>query len=183
MNTARRGRRQLLGLACFVFCPDLLWAQGSDDADESHVKAAFLYKFTSYVDWPDSAFGNADAPFVIGVMGSDTMLETLLQLTAGRKVHERAVVVKKVQAGEPMLGNLHVLFVGRPDALRAEITRPVLTVTEADGGMPAGSMINFLVVDRHVRFEIELPSVEKAGLKMSSRLLAVAQKVYRSKER
>lgn len=186
MNTEACGRRKVLrqfGLALLVFSPAALWAQTSDETDESHVKAAFLYKFTSYVDWPDSAFSNADAPFVIGVMGADAMLETLLQLTAGRRVHERPVVVRKIQAGEPMLSNLHVLFVGRAEALRTEITRPVLTVTETDGSMPPGSMINFLIVDRHVRFEIELPSVEKAGLKMSSRLLAVAQKVYRGKER
>ena len=72
---------------------------------------------------------------------------------------------------------------GRAEAVRSDASRPVLIVTEADGGIPRGSMINFLIVDRHVRFEIALPSVEKAGLRMSSRLLAVAQRVVQVEER
>ena len=174
------GRRRLLGLplglVLLTLCANA-WPQADGEADEAHVKAAFVYKFTGYVDWPESAMGGADAPFVMGVLGSENLLNELTQLIAGRKVHERPVVVRKMRAGEPLTG-VQLLFVGRGETLRAEPGKPVLVVTEAEGGMPRGSMINFVIVDRHVRFEIALPAVEKAGLRMSSRLLAVAQKVY-----
>lgn len=177
-----RARRNLLGLALLHTCSSAVWAQQDEGADEVHVKAAFLYKFTGYVDWPESAFDRPDAPFVIGVQGSPPLLGELSQLTTGRKVRERSILVRKVQAGESPAG-LNVLFLGRSEALRSDASRPVLVVTEAEGGIPRGSMINFLIVDRHVRFEIALPSVEKAGLRMSSRLLAVAQRVVQIEER
>ena len=176
-------RRSLLGLALLHSCSKLAWSQTGDGADEAHVKAAFLYKFTGYVDWPDSAFDNkADAPFVIGVQGSPPLLGELSQLITGRKVRERSVLVRKVQAGEPIDG-LHVLFMGRAEALRSGPSQPVLIVTEVEGDMPRGSMINFLVLERRVRFEIALANVEKAGLRMSSRLLSVAQKVIQAEGR
>ncbi|XHS77005.1 YfiR family protein [Burkholderiaceae bacterium UC74_6] len=175
-------RRWLLGLALLQACTGRAWSQTEEGTDELHVKAAFLFKFTGYVDWPDSAFGKPDTPFIIGVLGSPTLQGELAQLTAGRKVHERAIQIRKIQAGESAAG-LHLLFVARSEALPNEAARPVLVVTEAEGSMPRGSMINFLIVDRRVRFEIALPSVEKAGLRMSSRLLAVAQRVIQTEER
>ncbi len=158
------------------------WSEMDSEMDESHVKAAFVYKFTGYVDWPDSAFDGPGAPFVMGVLGADVLLNELSQLAAGRKVHDRRIVVRKLTAGDAVSG-LHMLFVGRAETLRAEVPKTVLVVTESEGAMPRGSMVNFVLVDRHVRFEIALPPVEKAGLRMSSRLLAVAQKVYQDQER
>ena len=177
-----RARRLLLGLALLQACSGAAWAQTDEAADEVHVKAAFLYKFTAYVDWPDSAFDKPDAPFVIGVQGSPALLAELSQLIVGRKVRERSIVLRKVQSGESPAG-LHVFFVGRAEAVHSDASRPVLIVTEAEAGLPRGSMINFRLVDRHVRFEIALPGVEKAGLRISSRLLAVAQRVVQVEER
>ena len=183
MNLAPRGQLGWLLSLVLMSLSCAAWPQQADgDADEAHVKAAFVYKFTGYVDWPDSTPGSgADAPFVMGVLGSEALLGELTQLTAGRKVHERPVLVRKLRAGEA-LGGLQLLLVGRGEVLRAEVPKAVLVVTEAEGGMPRGSMINFVLVDRHVRFEIALPAVEKAGLRMSSRLLAVAQKVHQGEE-
>ncbi|WP_077033523.1 YfiR family protein [Pelomonas sp. KK5] len=185
MEPVSPARRRLLGLALLqALAPAVALAQADEGADESHVKAAFVYKFTGYVDWPERAFDGPDAPFVIGVLGTSPLLGELSQLTAGRKVRERAIVVRKVVAGEAA-APLHLLFVGRAQAWHgdAAAARPVLIVTEAEGAMPRGSMINFLIVDRRVRFEIALPSVERAGLRMSSRLLAVAQHVIQGEER
>ena len=175
------GRRRLLGLVLLLACAGAAWAQVDEGADEAHVKAAFLYKFTGYVDWPDSAFDPPGASFVIGVQGSPALLGELSQLIAGRKIHERPVQVRSIAAGDSLDG-LQVLFVGRSESFRGEASSPVLIVTEADGSMPRGSMINFLVIDRHVRFVIALPTVEQAGLRMSSRLLSVAQKVIQAEE-
>ncbi len=181
LNGRRRALGSLLGFVLLGLCT-CAWPQADGEADEAHVKAAFIYKFTGYVDWPDSAPGAAEAPFVMGVLGSDVLFAELTQLAAGRKVHERPIVVRKMRTGEPV-GGLQLLFIGRAEALHAETAKPVLVVTEVEGGMPRGSMINFVIVDRHVRFAIALPAVEKAGLRMSSRLLSVAQKVYQGEER
>ena len=177
-------RRQFVrGLAALLpaWC-GTTWAQGEDGMDEAHVKAAFLYKFTGYVDWPEAAFERPDAPFVMGVLGAPVLLGLLSELVVGRKVHDRTIRVRKMQAGESPAG-LHLLFVGRAEPLRGEAApRPLLVVTEVEAGLPRGSMINFLLVERRVRFEIALPNVEKAGLRVSSRLLGVAQRVIQGEE-
>jgi hypothetical protein len=155
-------------------------AQGA--TSEQDVKAAFLYKFAGYVEWPDPAFPNAEAPIVIGVLGDDALAAALDQAVAGRAVNGRRMSVRRMKPGEAADG-LHILFVGRSEVgriaqiLRGPAPRPVLTVTDSEGALDQGSMINFLVADRRVRFEISVPSAERSQLKLSSRLLAVAAQV------
>lgn len=158
-------------------------AQSTGAPLERAVKAAFVYKFLAYVEWPAQSFESADTPLVIGVHGADDIAAELTTIVADRAVGERPVQVKRLQSGDPLAG-LHVLFVGRTDAARlaalarALQARPTLVVTEAAGALNAGSMINLVVApDGRVRFEIALDAVERAGLKLSSRLLALAQSV------
>lgn len=151
-------------------------------ADEYRVKAAFLYKFGSYVEWPAGAFERADSPVAIGVIGADMLADELVQIVAGRNVNGRPVSVRKLRAGDSIAG-LHVLFIGRADSARlAEILaeakgHPLLTVTESDQAMDLGSMINFVVVEDKVRFDVALVPATLGSLKISARLLAVARKV------
>lgn len=157
-------------------------AQADAQVDEYRVKAAFLYKFGSYIEWPSGSFAHADSPVTIGVMGADTLAEELTQIVAGRNVNGRPVRVRKLRPGEPIAG-LHVLFVGRGEGGRlAEILgaargQALLTVTESEEGLGLGSMINFVVVEDKVRFDIAPPSSESSNLKISTRLLGVARKV------
>jgi hypothetical protein len=152
---------------------------------ERNVKAAFLYKFLGYVDYPDSAVPGAGEPLVIGVLGADEVAEELLRISAGHSMNGRAVVVRKLRANEAP-GKLHMLFIGDGDgadvdkALAAVRQAPVLTVTETARSPRQDSVINFRVVDDRVRFEVSLDAAEKNNLKLSSRLLAVAYKVQRS---
>jgi hypothetical protein len=149
---------------------------------EQRVKAAFLYQFASYVEWPGQAFAQADTPVTIAVMGAQTLAAELKQLVTGRTVGGRPVAVKQVRPGDPLAG-VHILFIGNAESGRlaqlaqAPKPRPMLTVTESDGALSQGSMINFVIVERRVRFEVGLDSAEKNGLRLSSRLLAVAQQV------
>jgi len=151
-------------------------------ADEYRVKAAFLYKFGSYIEWPSGSFARADSPVAIGVMGADALADELVQIVAGRNVNGRPVRVRKLRPGDPIAG-LHVLFVGRAESGRlAEILaaakgQALLTVTESEGGLELGSMINFVVVEDKVRFDIAPPPSESSNLKISARLLGVARKV------
>jgi hypothetical protein len=187
-RTMRSGvRLRLAALARAAAFACMVWvapAHAAEDASalEQRVKAAFLYQFAGYVEWPGQAFAQSDTPVTIAVMGADLLAAELKQLVAGRTVGGRAVAVRQVRPGEPLAG-IHILFVGGAEGARlaqvaqAAKPRPILTVTESDGALSQGSMINFVIVDRRVRFEVGLDSAEKSGLRLSSRLLAVAQQV------
>jgi hypothetical protein len=159
---------------------------GSDEANlERNVKAAFLYKFLGYVDYPENAMPGHGEPLVIGVVGADDVAEELRRIAVGRNMNGRAVTVRKLHHGEAP-GKVHMLFIGDEDAadtekaLAAVRQMPVLTVTDTGHNTRQDSVINFRVVDERVRFEVSLDAAEKNNLKLSSRLLAVAYKVLRS---
>ena len=156
----------------------LAHAQGPSEAT---VKAAFLYKFAGYVEWPAASFPQPDTPFVIGVMASDEVSAELEKLVVGRQVNNRRVVPRRVRAGDPLQG-LHMLFVGRTEptlrhALAAAQQQRILTVTEGDRGLEAGSAISFVTVEDRVGFEVSIDAAERSGLRISSRMLAVARRV------
>jgi hypothetical protein len=159
-------------------------SQAADDPVvlEKRVKAAFLYKFAGYVVWPVSSFPRLDTPVRIGVMGDDAVATELSQMVAGRTIERRPVSVQRIRPDEPVEG-FHILFVGSGAIERLPVighalqSRPVLVVTESTGALNAGSMINFVIREGRVRFEISLPAAEENGLALRSGLLAVAQSV------
>jgi len=161
-----------------------LTARAADEPEtlEHRVKAAFLYKFAGYVEWPEASFTQPDTPVTIAVIGAEPLAAELVQAVTGRTVNDRPLTVKRLKAGESLAG-VHVLFIGRSESARlpqlAQTAQPrsILTVTESEGALTQGSVINFIVTDRRVRFEVSLESAEKSGLRLSSRLLAVAQDV------
>ena len=178
-----RGALAIAFIATLTLTP---WrnAHAADDEStlEQRVKAAFLYQFAGYVEWPSNVFAQPGAPITIAVLGADALAAELSQVVTGRTVGGRTVSVKRVKPGESLAG-VHILFIGRAESERlsqlaqAAQPRAILTVTETDGALTKGSMINFVLVDRRVRFEVALDSAEKGGLRLSSRLLAVAQQV------
>jgi hypothetical protein len=148
---------------------------------DSAVKAAFLYKFGSFVDWPAGTFARPEVPLVIGVVGDDAVAEELEQLVVGRSVEGRPVQVRSFRDNETPSG-VQVLFVGsvRPARLRellAAVPGAVLVVTQQDGALRSGSVINFMAEGTRVRFAVSLTAAEARGLRLSARLLAVAQAV------
>jgi len=184
-----RRRRLATTLACAAWLALISgWTSGparaAEEAEalEQRVKAAFLYKFAGYVEWPAKSFARPEAPVTIGVMGNEALAAELVQAVTGRTVSDRVVAVKRLKAGESLAG-IQVLFIGRAESARlsqvAQSAQPrsILIVTESEGALAHGSMINFVVAERRVRFEIALDAAEKSGLKLSSRLLAVAQQV------
>jgi hypothetical protein len=167
----------------------LAWLQSTLAADESaklpeqRLKAAFLFKFGGYVEWPASAFPGPDSPFMIGVAGADPLADELSKVIAGRTMNGRTVAVKRIRGGEQISG-LHVLFIGGSQGSRLgellTLTQslPVLTVTETDNGLAQGSIINFVVADNRVRFEVSVTAASRGGLRIGAPLLAVAQRVW-----
>jgi hypothetical protein len=170
-------RLSLLAALCLAL-PS--WAQAQIRATDVQVKAAFLYKFGAFVEWPPQAFAEPGTAFTIGVLGADAVAQELEQISAGRTVHGRPVAVRRLKRGEPLAG-LHVLFVGQAQAARLEqILTPaqaLLVVTDAADGLPNGSIINFVPVENKLRFDIAVATAERMRLRISSRLLAVARKV------
>lgn len=156
-------------------------AQQAGATRDSAVKAAFLYKFAGFVDWPAGTFKRPDDPLVIAVQGDDAVLADLQQIVAGRTVEGRPVVVRRFREGD---GDTvaHVLLVGpdrdaRVREIAAGVPGPVLVVTEQEGGLRLGGVLNFVQDGGRVRFAASLASAEARGLRLSARLLAVAQVV------
>ncbi|MEO7742175.1 MAG: YfiR family protein [Usitatibacter sp.] len=173
----RRSALWLAAAAVAAFASSALAQQ----AAEAAVKAAFLYKFAGYVEWPDSALLPSEAPFTIGIIGADDVAAELDRLVPGRTVLNRRVVVRRVKEGEGLKG-VHLLFIGRGEAnpralLRAAQQQGTLAVTESERGFELGSAINFVTLDDRIGFEVSLESAEKSGLRISSRMLAVARRV------
>jgi hypothetical protein len=206
MDVPRRLRRRALGrvagwaLACaaaafaagaaIAVAPAPAYAQGgTSQALERRVKAAFLYKFLGYADFPAAAFADSASPVTIGVVGSDEMAAELAQVVAGRQVRGRTIVVRTLREGEP--GQVHLLFVaGNDNARSARILRAALAtsaatssallpVTECELGLQYGSVINFRIIEERVRFDVSLDSAERNNVKLSSRLLTVANRVVK----
>jgi hypothetical protein len=165
-----------------LFAAFAVAADTAEGAAEHRVKAAYLYKFAGYIEWPDDAFEHATSPFVIGVLGADALAEELTRITQGRRFGQRGIVVRRLQDGDPLSG-MHVLYAGHPDPQRSAAVlsavrgQPMLTVTAADELARAGSVINFVVIDSRIRFDVSLAPAEQQGLKISSLLLAVARRV------
>ncbi|HTE16043.1 MAG TPA: YfiR family protein, partial [Burkholderiales bacterium] len=106
----------------------------------------------------------------------------LEQMLSGRTVDDRTVTVKRIKPADSLTG-VNILFVSKNEAaylaqlVQSVHTRPILIVTESPGALRQGSVINFTVDEKRVRFEVSLEAAGKSGLKLSSRLLAVAQQV------
>jgi hypothetical protein len=185
--TALRGLFALALSGSLLLAPPPLRAgppEAAASALERSVKAAFLYKFLGYAEFPPAAFSDAAAPVVIGVLGADELAAELTRIVAGRTVNQRPVVVKALREGEAASG-MHLLFIGGEEGgkvkavLKALNPEPMLVVTEAETGLQNGSVINFKIVEQRVRFDVSLESADKHGVKLSSRLLTVANQVVK----
>lgn len=186
MFLARSGRvltRRLLsatlcGLVACIGAP----VHAMQSASETDVKAAFLYKFLSYVEWPADRFSSAAAPIVVGVMDNERVAAALREIASEGTINGRSVAVRSVQRNES-LEDLHVLFIGREaNAQLGKLVSKaedgaIMTITETDAARPQRSVIDFLLVDGRVRFAASVPAANRIGARLSSRLLAVAETV------
>lgn len=182
---ASLSRRRLLAGALGLAASGLAARAQADDGAaemERNVKAAFLYKFLMFTEFPPSAFADPAAPMVIGVAGDDEMARGLARLVAGRTVSRRPLEVRALRENDSAEG-LHLLFIGGNDAGRlariAPAQTPLLVVTEAVNGLQHGSVINFRIVAERVRFDVALDAADKYKIKLSSRLLTVANLVHK----
>ena len=180
MQRARdRSRVSLLVVATLLAAVQAHAALFSADA----VKAAFLYRFASYIEWPEDA--PATGPFVIAVYGAEDVAKQLDELLPRMTVHGRPALVRRVTRASELAG-VHILYVGPREPLarsrsvrETAILLPILIVTDDEKGLDAGGVINFIEQSRNVRFEVSLAAADRARLKIASALLSVAARVER----
>jgi hypothetical protein len=160
----------------------MLWAAGpfafAQSEIEFKVKAAFLFNFAKFTEWPPAKLG-ANDPFVIGCFSDPEFMEVLEATVAGKTFGSRRIVVKRI-TGADDLRACHMLFIGRTkdDNATALLARAremhVLSVGEVDGFTNRGGMIGFVRADGSVKFAINPQQAERAGLTLSSKLLGLA---------
>ena len=186
----RRGRVRCLGsrivaaaLALLISIAGAGWVSAQSNAtSEYQVKAAFLFHFAQFVEWPPGAFKDAAAPLTYCTVGEDLFHGALDASLTGKTVDGRPVRVRHFKQVREIQG-CQVLFIGAPEkqfvfATLANLSAsPVLTVGESEQFVQDGGMIGFLLEDNKVRFEINLDAAEHAKLKISARLLELAKTV------
>jgi hypothetical protein len=180
-----------LALACVVggMTAD---ARADEPSREYRLKAAFVYRFLQFTEWPAEVFASDDAPLVVAVVGDDPFDGALEQALAGKTVGRRAIRLAHLPAppdsnagmgGAGRASDCHLLFVPPSlapqdvvDLLRQVRGAPVLTVS--DGGAEFtqdGGVLRLLVEDNRVRFEVNLTAVRRQQLKMSAQVLKLAR--------
>jgi hypothetical protein len=151
-------------------------------ASEYQVKAAYLYNFAKFVEWPARNFTSSTAPIQFCVLNDASFASQLNQIVKGKAIVGHPVSVVPVQTPEQSR-SCHILFINSAQNMQArhviEVLRDasVLTVGEAKGFAEGGGIINFVVQDDRVQFQVNHRAARQAGLGISSRLLAVAKTV------
>lgn len=144
------------------------------DSLEYQVKGAFLLNFVKFIEWPASAFENQNSPINVCILGEDPFGTTLDKIVEGEAVNGRKVTVDRIKRA-PAAKSCQVVFMDKPERPELDALGPgVLSVGEGESFTHGGGMIAFVIVDRRVRFRINEAAAERAGLKLSSKLLSVA---------
>jgi len=165
--------------AAFAF-PTLAQIADSADSSEYLIKAGFIYNFANLMQWPANTFSNPDAPIVVGILGADTSRGILDEVLAGKKVNGRSFTVKHLKRGMDLKGCNIVFVSASENAHLDEILRlvknlPILTIGETPTFAERGGIINFIVINDKVRFEVNVEAAKQADISISSRLLALAK--------
>jgi hypothetical protein len=146
---------------------------------EYQIKAAFLYNFAKFVEWPPAAFANATSPLVIGILGENPFHDDLAQMVRTKTVDNHPLLIQEYRSAKEAT-NCHILFISTSEKDRlSEILKhlkgaSVLTVAEMDQFTEGGGMINFVLKGNKIRFQINNDAAKSAGLKISSKLMSLA---------
>jgi hypothetical protein len=179
-SKAQGGWRRLARIAGWLLLMACAGGAEKSGPGEYEVKAAFLYTFSQFTEWPAEAFDGPAAPLIIGVTGSDPFGHILDDAMKGESIHGRPAVIRRFQRGES-LKSCHVVFVGAsekrqvPQILAELKGAHVLTISEIDRFAYFGGIVTFTMEGPRVRFEINLAAAGQARLKISSKLLKLAK--------
>lgn len=175
----------LLALLAWFGCDPTAPLAGNAEpgaSKEYQVKAAFIYNFTKFVEWPSDSFPDASAPLVIAVLGSNPFGPELQKAVENRRVNGRELIIRNISTVAE-LTKAQVAFLGLADparmseALAALRQRPVLTIGERESFVRDGGMIGFILEGDKVRFAINMEAAQAGGLKISAQLQKLATSV------
>ncbi len=170
-------RRAAVGVA--VALVSVLWASFAypqTSALEYQVKASYLYNFVRFVTWPSDVFGR-DGAFQLCVVGAERFGAALAPI-AGERVEGREIVIRRLdQSAQARAAHCHLLFIAEgAEAAGIVAERGMLVVGETPGFLSRGGMINLIETQGRIRFEINQPVAQQAGLVFSSRLLELSKR-------
>ncbi|MDP3857921.1 MAG: YfiR family protein [Stagnimonas sp.] len=184
-----RTRSSAVGAVAVLLAVVLLAAQGAHAAEavskEYQIKAAFLYNFAKFVEWPPASFADASSPIIIGVLGQNPFGGELEQVVKDRKINGRDVLIKTLETVE-QAASVQIVFLAAgedariPKLLAAVSDKAVLTVGESDAFASQGGAIRFVLDGDKVRFRINLTPADRAHLKIGGQLQQLAKQVERS---
>jgi len=184
VKSQRRSLSLLFGLLLFI---TLGSGEVRAQSKEYQLKAAFLFNFAQFVQWPATSFTDGSAPFCIGILGDDPFGGALEETIQGETINNRRLKVQHAQNFED-LQDCQLIFISRSqEGHLAEIfskldSKPILTVSEIDRFAQSGGDINFYLQGGKVRFEINPSSARRVGLKISSQLLNLGKIIESAKE-
>lgn len=148
---------------------------------EHAVKVSYLFKFSPFIEWPERAFDSPADPLVLCVVGTDAVAELVDDAARTASASGRPLVVRRPPAGAVRDTKCHVLYVAQGENLGRALDQvraaPVLTITDIPAESRQKGIVNFVVVDNRVRFEVDLQAAAENGLSISSKLLDLAVRV------
>jgi hypothetical protein len=156
--------------------------------EEPQIKAAFVYNFLKFVEWPAEVFHRPEEPLVVAIVGEGPTAEATEQFLATKQVGERRILVRRVGWDDSLAG-VHAVFVTEGDAkklrhiLAAASAKPILSIGEGESFASSGGLIGLVIEQRKVRFDIDMAVANATGLKVSSKLLALTRVVHPAKDR
>jgi len=151
-------------------------------ATENQVKAAYLFNFLKFVEWPDGLSSDPQSKWIIGIVGGSPVSFELSKLVEGKNILGRELLVKNFQATDNLRG-CNILFIGGsekkhlPSILASLRGSSVMTVADMDHFIESGGMVQIVVENARARVSIDMEATDRAGLKISSKLLALARTV------
>ena len=178
------GRLRIVGVICALLAAPIARAQHST-ASEYEVKATYLYNFARFTEWPAKGADAKDTSFAVCVLGHDPFGSILDTILAGEAINGKHMVHRRISAVQDA-GNCRIVFISSSEESRLKETLDVLekmgalTVSDIPDFSVRGGMIQFVLEQNKVRFEVNLETAGKAGLMLSSELLKVAISVRNS---
>jgi hypothetical protein len=153
---------------------------------EYQLKAAFLFNFAKFIDWPNRSFADSQSPFLICIIGRDPFGNVLDTYLSGKTVDDRTVEIDRFPSpGAPVLARrCQIVFISSSEQQRFHGVidsfqgQSVLLVGDADGFATSGGTIEFVLEERRIHFAINSDAADRADLKVSSKLLSLAEIVH-----
>ncbi len=173
-------RQRSLSVLMLIICSLAILSAQSPDPREYQIKAAFLFNFTQFVEWPATCFSTDKSPFIIGILGENPFGSYLEDMVNGEKVNGHPLVVQHFKTLEE-IKICHVLFINLPQTSKLEQVianlkgRNILTVSDMTDFLQEGGILRFFKKNNKIQFRINPEASKKTNLIISSKLLRLAE--------